>query len=326
MVDDLVYEHFPDANIHKHLDDGINESCVFTSPQDDTKYVCKSFSSGLASGPSSYLASLKLVDEYITDTNKFSTPKIIDYGLSVENAYVFYEYIEGDVLSFDNLIGDTNIHEQYIRQIARALAELHQVGNPVNEFGWYTLGASGNIDLSTGYKTSSGMVLSYLEHNFIDINREEDVEFIEDRRHKIFSYIDNKLEYSGPAVIAHGDIKYSNLIDSEDELCVIDWEFPRSVDPMYEFVKTERKLFRRYDYRNCLDLDRMNYLRDVFQEEYFDTSPTEYDELRYQCYWLQEMVECLGACTNWYDNGNLPEVTSYYREKLDDSLELIMEL
>lgn len=326
MVEDLVYEHFPNADIQTHLDDGINESCVFTSPQDDTKYVCKSFSSGLASGPSNYLASLKLVDEHITDTEQFSTPEIYDYGLSVDTVYVFYEYIEGNVLSFDNLVDTEGVHEQYIRQIARALAELHQVKNPVGEFGWYVLGDSGNVDLSTGYKSSSGMVLSYLEHNFMDIRREDDVKFVEDRRHEIFSCIDNKLEYSGPAVIAHGDVKYSNLIDSNGELYVIDWEFPRSVDPMYEFVKTDRKLFRRYDYRDRLDIDRIEYLQGVFREEYFGASPIEYDELRYQCYWVQEMLECLGACTNWYPEEEVSQVTSYYKNEITKSLDRIEQL
>lgn len=324
-VEDLLERHFENAHIRTRIEDGINKSYMFTDSGGD-EYICKYFSSGLASGPSNYLGSLQLVDNYVVGTDQFSTPSIVDYGLYEGTPYLFYEYIDGDVLSVDQLLMDENSYEMYVRRIARALAELHLLENPVDKFGWYTLGDSGDVCLTTGYDSSSEMILSYLEHNFQEIRREEDAEFIEDRRDEIVQCVRDILEYSGVPVICHSDLKYSNIIDSDGELYLIDWEFPRSVDPMYEFVKTDRKLFGRYDHQNKMSSDQIEYLRSVFREEYFGRAPIEFDELRYECYWIQEMVECLGACTNWYDADEIPQVTSYYKSELESSLENIYQM
>lgn len=251
--------------------------------------------------------------EYYTKyRHKYSKYRIYgDYGGDI---YIIYEYIDGDIKSYDNLYGKQTEHKEYIEDVAEIITQIQNIQNPVDKFGWYTV-KDDTLTVSDEYDTMKGMVLSYLDYNFDQLSRQITQRYYD----QIYEYISSHLEYDGHPVIGHCDIKYDNIIVS-DKKWLIDWEFPRSIDPMYEYVKTERQLINQYNYYDEYEKSYNSELARNFKTTYFELSDREYDELNYKSYKLQEIIECYRACDNWFNEDEVPNVKSYYENQIDEIL------
>lgn len=308
----LLKEKFPDSTIISNINEGINSSCLFEL--ENRKYVAKSFSADHMD-KEDYIASVQISEDYLDDGNYLNIPSVYQSGIFEDTAYVVYEYIEGNQLESNNILGDSMNASDYIYRIGRILSELHNQENPVDGFGWYTVDGNRDIMLKNRYDNATDMMMSYLNYNLENIESDS---FVDQYAEKLRYAIKNNTDYTGQPRICHCDVKYNNIIETgESNLYLIDWEFLRSADPMYDYVKTERQFLARYsqDITEKLQTTLKNELR----SSYFDDG--QFDRSRYHAYWIQVMVECFRECSNWYPEEEVQSVRNYYMRQIDRSIE-----
>lgn len=306
---EFIEQEFSEFEVVESPEDGINESYYFDSGS--KRYVGKLFSWD-AIQIEDYLGTVEVARSHLTDGVHLHTPDIVASGTFDGCAYVIYEYISGVSLEFDELY-EKGLVDEYISSVGRILAELHSLDNPIDDFGWFTMD-EGNLVLKNGYNDSLGLSLSQLNHNLNNIG---DYGFTEEFSEDIRRFLKENLDYNRNPVIGHCDVKWNNIIDSSGSLYLIDWEFVRSVDPLYDYVKAERGLVRRYDRLKKLSDDEVEKFCQVFRNSYTESSFISFNKERYLCYWLLEMVECLRNCSEWYSEEELGDVRAYYRSEVE---------
>jgi len=311
---EFVKQKFPNSTILEFVDDGINQTCYFTSgdeSSDRRKYVGKRFTANLID-TDDYLAVSKVTKEYVEDRKNLKIPKIIDFGVFEDDAYLIYEYVEGDQLDFVDVYESEEL-EYYIEFVGEMLAELHNQGSPVDDFGWFTID-DGTISLKNGYSGSLGLSLSQINYSFENISESTVSSDVRDDIRDIFR---ENIDFNSNPSVCHCDVKYNNLIDSDDNTYLIDWEFIRSADPLYDLVKTERQLIGRFSQDDKIDEEEYNDYKQILHSSYFKTSNNSFNEDRYRCYWIKEMIECLNSCEDWYGEDVISDVKSYYVSNIE---------
>ena len=306
---EFVKQKFPDSKILEIVDDGVNQTCYFASgdeSSDRSKYVGKRFTANLID-TNDYLAVSKVTKEYVEDRDHLKIPRITDFGIFEGDAYLIYEYVEGDQLNFTDVYENGEL-EYYIEFVGEMLAELHNQGSPVDNFGWFTVD-NGSICLKNGYPDSLGLSLSQINYSFENISEST---VSSDVRDDIRSVFRENIDFNSNPSVCHCDVKYNNLIHSDDSTHLIDWEFIRSADPLYDLVKTERQLIGRFSQNERIDEEEYDDYRQMLHSSYFKTSNNSFNEDRYRCYWIKEMIECLSSCEDWYSKDVIPDVKSYY--------------
>lgn len=312
----LIKREFPDSTITDFIEEGINQTCYFKPNQDsDLTYVAKIYDSNLMD-IEDYLAVMKVTDEYVLDGEYLKVPNIYSYGVFEDDAYIIYEYIHGEPLDFESLYEDGNL-EYYISRVGKIMSELHSQDNPMDDFGWYSMD-EGSISLKDGYSDSSGLLLRQFNHSLEDA---DDGQFLSDRADRIRDVLRNSIDYDSNPAVCHCDIKYGNLIRSDNFEHLIDWEFIRSADPLYDLVKAERQFFARFSRSNVITEDEYQRYRSVLHSSYFESSDTKFNEKRYVSYWLVEMVESLTEGKGTYDGEKLSNAEQYYRRKIEDAIQ-----
>lgn len=310
----FVKQKFPNSTILESVDDGINQTCYFRLEEelsDAKNYVGKRFTSNLIDN-NDYLATSKLTKEYVKDRENLKIPKIIDSGTFEDDAYLIYEYVEGDQLDFIDVYENGEL-EYYIEYIGKMLAELHNQGSPVEDFGWFTIN-NGTIGLKHEYSSSLTSSLHQINDCFENIS--ESI-ISSDVRENIREIFQENIDFNSNPSLCHCDIKYKNLIDEGNNTYLIDWEFLHSADPIYDLVKTERQLIGRFPYYDKIGDEEYNDYKKILHSSYFKNSDYSFNEDRYRCYWIEEMIECLESCENWYSEDLIPDVKSYYVSNME---------
>jgi tRNA A-37 threonylcarbamoyl transferase component Bud32 len=311
---EFIKQKFPDSKILEFVDDGINQTCYFRSEDessDKSKYVGKRFTANLID-TNDYLAVSKVTKEYVENREHLKIPSITDFGIFEDDAYLIYEYVEGDQLNFTDVYENGEL-EYYIEFVGEMLAELHNQGSPVDNFGWFTID-NGTIGLKNGYTDSLGLSLSQINYSFENISESILSSSIRDKIREIFQ---DNIDFNLDPSVCHCDVKYDNLIHNDNSTHIIDWEFIRSADPLYDLVKTERQLIGRFSQDDKIDEGEYNYYKQILHSSYFETSNNRFNKDKYRCYWIREMIECLSSCENWYGEDVISDVESYYVNNIE---------
>lgn len=309
----FINNKYPNADIIHSEDKGMNQTYYFNrdeNAKNNSKYVGKIFSADLID-TKDYLASIEITKNYVEKTNILNTPKIDSYGVFKGKAYMIYEYIEGSSLEFKDVYNQNTI-EYYLSLFGTILANVHRQNNPVNGYGWYTM-KNNNIKLKNNYNTSLKFILSQLNYC---IDKIDDVPFITRNENKILDYINKFVNNNNNPVVCHSDVKYRNLIDSNGQYYLIDWEFVKSASPIYDLVKTERQLISRFSQNKFIDDNTYRKYRKILHLSYDKHFNIKFSQNKYLCYWIIEMIECLYNCTDWYADDQINEVRNYYIDNI----------
>lgn len=314
---EFVKQKFPNSTILKSVDDGINETYYFSSKKQSSgskKYVGKKFSDN-SIDTNDYLAAIEVSQSYVEDGDYLNVPVICHFGVFDGDAYVIYEYIEGTPLDFTSIYDNGEI-DYYLDIVGKMTAELHNQESPVDKFGWFTSN-SGSVELKHGYSDSLEHSLSQTNYCFEEIdNSVLDSEDRDTIRNMFRKYIDRD---SNPS-ICHCDVGYGNLVHSDNGIHLIDWEFIRSADALYDLVKTERKLIGGFSQNKELTDDEYERYRNTLHNAYFEVSDMGFDKNRYTCQKIRDMVSGLKNCKDWYSEDSLAEVQSYYSKRIEECI------
>lgn len=250
----------------------INEGCRTTNyivETWDKKYSLKIF----ASDDDSYNREYKLLNMLrekisVQKIYKISTDDIID-----GKTYIIYEYINGITLG-QALKNGYILEESFVREVARALGEIHKfkfnkVGfldenlNVIKELPsiskWYELFINEKVRERLGNDTIT---------NIINIVKENEEDLL-------------KLDYS-PRLV-HGDFQGTNILINKGKLAgILDWEFVMAGHPLGDIGQ----FFRYNEHFN-------NYLIKVFENEYNKSSDYELMNNWYEISRLRDLINLI---------------------------------
>ena len=250
----------------------INEGCRTTNyivETWDKKYSLKIF----ASDDDSYNREYKLLNMLrekisVQKIYKISTDDIID-----GKTYIIYEYINGITLG-QALKNGYILEESFVREVARALGEIHKfkfnkVGfldenlNVIKELPsiskWYELFINEKVRERLGNDTIT---------NIINIVKENEEDLL-------------KLDYS-PRLV-HGDFQGTNILINKGKLAgILDWEFVMAGHPLGDIGQ----FFRYNEHFN-------NYLIKAFENEYNKSSDYELMNNWYKISRLRDLINLI---------------------------------
>lgn len=250
----------------------INEGCRTTNyivETWDKKYSLKIF----ASDDDSYNREYKLLNMLrekisVQKIYKISTDDIID-----GKKYIIYEYINGITLG-QALKNGYILEESFVRQVARALGEIHK----------FKFNKVGFLDENLNVIKKLPSISKYYE---LFINEKVRERLGNDTVTNIINIVKEneddllKLDYS-PRLV-HGDFQGTNILINKGKLAgILDWEFVMAGHPLGDIGQ----FFRYNEHFN-------NYLIKVFENEYNKSSDYELMNNWYKISRLRDLINLI---------------------------------